>query len=110
MNLVAHFLKDKGAVLTMSDEFPSTTFPWLNQKTPVYFVEPENYGYPIEAIKKSLTPEIKILVTSYVQYKTGFRQDLELLGNFCRENNLILCTSTKNGFRLRIFRLPAGEA
>ena len=88
MNLVAHFLKDKGAVLTMSDEFPSTTFPWINQKTPVYFVEPENYSYPIEALKKSFTPEIKILVTSYVQYKTGFRQDLELLGNFCRENNL----------------------
>ncbi len=89
MNLVAHFLKDKGSVLTMRDEFPSTTFPWLNQKTPVYFAEPENYAYSIETIKKSLTPEIKILVTSYVQYKTGFRQDLETLGNFCRENNLI---------------------
>lgn len=89
MNLVAHFLKDKGSVLTMRDEFPSTTFPWLNQKTPVYFAEPEYYAYSIETIKKSLTPEIKILVTSYVQYKTGFRQDLETLGNFCRENNLI---------------------
>lgn len=89
MNLVAHFLKNKGSVLTMRDEFPSTTFPWLNQKTPVYFVDPVNYGYPIETIKKSLTPDTKILATSYVQYKTGFRQDLEMLGNYCRENNLI---------------------
>ena len=24
-----------------------------------------------------------------MQYKTGFRQDLEVLGNFCKENNLI---------------------
>ena len=89
MNHVAHFLKDKGGIITMRDEFPSTTFPWLNQNTEIRFVEPENYTYSIENIKKALTPDIKILVTSYVQYKTGFRQDLEAVGNFCRENNLI---------------------
>lgn len=89
MNLVAQMLKDKGTVLTMRDEFPSTTFPWLNQKTEIKFVEPTNYGYSIEDIKKTLTPDIKILVTSYVQYCTGFRQNLETLGEFCKENNLI---------------------
>jgi selenocysteine lyase/cysteine desulfurase len=45
--------------------------------------------FPLSEIKKMLTPDIKILITSYVQYKTGFRQDLESLGNFCKENNLI---------------------
>jgi selenocysteine lyase/cysteine desulfurase len=89
MNLVAQMLKDKGTVLTMRDEFPSTTFPWLNQKTQVKFVEPTNYGYSIEDIKKAITPDVKILITSYVQYCTGFRQDLEVLGAFCKENNLI---------------------
>ena len=89
MNLVAQMLKDKGTVLTMRDEFPSTTFPWINQKTEIKFVEPTNYGYSIDDIKKNLTPDIKILVTSYVQYCTGFRQDLETLGKFCRENHLI---------------------
>ena len=89
MNLVAQMLKDKGTVLTMRDEFPSTTFPWLNQGTEIKFVEPVNHTYPLEAIKKALTPDVKILVSSYVQYNTGFRQDLEALGNFCKENNLI---------------------
>lgn len=89
MNLVAQMLKDKGTVLTMRDEFPSTTFPWLNQGTEIKFVEPVNHDYPIEAIKEALTPDVKILVSSYVQYNTGFRQDLEALGNFCKENNLI---------------------
>ena len=89
MNLVAQFLKDKGPILTMRDEFPSTTFPWLNQKTEIKFVEPTNNGYSIDAIKKALTPDVKVLVTSYVQYCTGFRQDLETLGKFCKENNLI---------------------
>lgn len=89
MNLVAQMLKNKGTVLTMRDEFPSTTFPWLNQKTEIRFVEPSNYGYSIDDIKKALTPDVKILVTSYVQYCTGFRQDLEALGKFCKENKLI---------------------
>ena len=89
MNLVAQMLKEKGNVLTMRDEFPSTTFPWLNQGTSICFVEPTDHSYSINAIKNALTPDIKILVSSYVQYKTGFRQDLETLGNFCKENNLI---------------------
>ena len=89
MNLVAQMLKNKGSVLTMRDEFPSTTFPWLNLGTSLKFVEPENHGYSIENIRKSLSVNVKILVTSYVQYNTGFRQDLEALGNFCRENKLI---------------------
>lgn len=89
MNLVAQMLKNKGTVLTMRDEFPSSTFPWLNQGTKIKFTEPVDHAYPIEAIKKSLTPDVKILVSSYVQYKTGFRQDLEKLGKFCKGNNLI---------------------
>lgn len=89
MNLVAQMLKDKGTVLTMRDEFPSTTFPWLNQGTEIKFVEPTDHGYSIDDIEKALTPDVKILVTSYVQYCTGFRQDLEKLGRFCKANNLI---------------------
>ena len=57
MNLVAQFLKDKGAILTMRDEFPSTTFPWLNQGTQIKFVEPVNNTYPIDQIKKTLTTD-----------------------------------------------------
>jgi len=89
MNLVAQMLKDKGTVLTMRDEFPSTTFPWINQGTKIKFVEPDNYAYSIEKINKALTPDVKILITSYVQYCTGFRQDLEAVGRFCKQNNLI---------------------
>jgi selenocysteine lyase/cysteine desulfurase len=89
MNLVAQFLKNKGTVLTMEDEFPSSTFPWLNQGTKIKMVKAIDHAFPIEAIKKEITPDVKILITSYVQYKTGFRQDLEALGQFCKENDLI---------------------
>jgi selenocysteine lyase/cysteine desulfurase len=45
--------------------------------------------YSLDGIEKALTPDVKILVSSYVQYRTGFRQDLEKLGAFCKERNLI---------------------
>ncbi|MCG6186677.1 aminotransferase class V-fold PLP-dependent enzyme [Maribellus maritimus] len=89
MNLVAQFLKNKGTVLTMRDEFPSTTFPWLNQKAEIKFVEPVENTFPLNEIEKAITPDVKILITSYVQYKTGFRQDLEALGKLCKRKNLI---------------------
>lgn len=89
MNHVVQILKGKGNVLTMRDEFPSSTFPWLNQGIQPVFAEPENGSYTLSSIEKVLTPDIKILVSSYVQYKTGFRQDLEKLGAFCKERNLI---------------------
>ncbi len=89
MNLIAHILREEGDVLTMHDEFPSSTFPWLNIGKKPVFVEPVNGVYSLQAIEKALTPEIKILVASYVQYRTGFRVDLKELGEFCRKNELI---------------------
>jgi len=81
MSLVAGALKGRGAVLTMQDEFPSSTLAWLNAGYKVKFLKPESGRYSIEAIEKSLT--------SYVQYRTGFRQDLEALGRLARRRKLI---------------------
>ncbi|HAN05945.1 MAG TPA: hypothetical protein DCQ25_12055 [Elusimicrobia bacterium] len=90
MSLVAGALKGRGTVLTMRDEFPSTTLAWLNAGYKVKFAEPWDNRYPVDYLAGQLTPDIKILVTSYVQYRTGFRQDLEALGRLCRRRGVIL--------------------
>lgn len=89
MSLVAGALKGRGTVLTMEDEFPSSTLPWLNAGFKVKFVKPEKNIYTLENISRRLTGDVKILVTSYVQYRTGFRQDLEALGKLCRKRGVI---------------------
>lgn len=89
MSLVAGALKGRGAVLTMQDEFPSSTLPWLNAGHKVRFVEPKDRRYPPELIEKALTKDVKVLVTSYVQYRTGFRQDLAAIGRLCRRRGVI---------------------
>jgi cysteine desulfurase / selenocysteine lyase len=89
MNLIALTLKGKGEVLTMRDEFPSSTIPWMHGGFPVRFVEPVGHAYPVGHIESQITPETKIVVSSAVQYCTGFRQDLPALGEMCRRHNLI---------------------
>lgn len=89
MSLVAGALKGRGAVLTMQDEFPSSTLAWLNAGCKVKFVKPENGKYSLESIERALTKDVKILVTSYVQYRTGFRQDLEAIGRLARRRGII---------------------
>ena len=89
MNLIAQILKGKGDVITMKDEFPSSTFPWLNLRYEVHFVEPEKCIYSLKSIEEKINKDTKILVTSHVQYCTGFKQDLIGLGKLCKRRGVI---------------------
>lgn len=97
MNLIAGAL-GRGTVLTMHDEFPSSTLAWLNAGFKVKFVRPEQGRYTIENIERHLTPDVKILLTSYVQYRTGFRQDLEALGRLCRRRGVTFVVNATQAF------------
>lgn len=89
MNLIAGMLVGRGEVITMEDEFPSSTLPWLNKGFKVKFVKPRNNVYGLESIGRALSGKTKILVTSHVQYATGFKQDLAGLGRLCESRGLI---------------------
>lgn len=91
MNLVAHMLRGRGDVVTMRDEFPTATLPWLQQGYTVRFVPSGPAGViGIDDIASAVTDRTRIIVTSSVQYATGFRQDIGALGSWCRERDLFL--------------------
>ena len=89
MNLVAQMLHGKGDVLTMDEEFTSATFPWLNQGFRMDFVKPTGHAYPLASIEKAITKDTRIIVSSHVQFSTGFRQDLAGLGLLCKKHGMI---------------------
>ncbi len=80
MNLIAELLAGEGEVLTNSSEFPSSTLPWLWRKANIAWQETENFSVPLEGLKRLLKPPVKTILTSFVQYSSGFRQDLEAIG------------------------------
>jgi selenocysteine lyase/cysteine desulfurase len=89
MGIMAMMLRGTGGVITMEDEFPSTTLPWKNLGYSVDFAVTEKGRHPDETLKAILKPEHRILLASYVQYRTGYRQNLEAIGRFCRSEGLL---------------------
>ena len=80
MNLIAELLAPEGKVLTNTSEFPSSTLPWLWRKAQMVWQEPENFSLPVANLKRLLKPSVKTILASFVQYSSGFRQDLEKIG------------------------------
>ena len=80
MNLIAELLAGEGEVLTNTGEFPSSTLPWLWRKAKMIWQEPENFSISLEGMKRLLKTPVKTILTSFVQYASGFRQDLEAVG------------------------------
>jgi cysteine desulfurase / selenocysteine lyase len=97
MSQVAAMLEGRGEVITMQDEFPSSTYPWIHKGFKLNFVKPVDGVYRIEDIEKAITPETRIMVSSYVQYNSGFRQDLKALSDLCKRRNLIFVVNATQG-------------
>lgn len=92
MNAFAQLLKNKFGsqqkVMTMEDEFPSTTLGWLHHGFEVNYCASEKGMYSVQNFQKSGPADI--LLSSHVQYGTGFRQNIEDLRQYSQENNQIL--------------------
>jgi len=84
MSLLARMATHEGATrrafVTLRDEFPSTTVPWLHHGFTPRWVEPASDGhYPVDAIVDAVTPDTRAVVVSQVQFRTGARTDVAAL-------------------------------
>ncbi|XXY46423.1 aminotransferase class V-fold PLP-dependent enzyme [Sorangium sp. So ce269] len=81
MNMLALQVREgeprKREIVTLRDEFPSSTLPWLRHGFQATFVaaEPDN-RYEVGRILDSISPETAAVVVSYVQFGTGARLDV----------------------------------
>lgn len=92
MHVAAHVLKQHAVseVLTLAQEFPSTTLPLLHQGLVLNVVKPRPDGrYALEDFEAALTKQTRAVAVSAVQYQSGFRVDLAALGQLCKQRGLI---------------------
>jgi cysteine desulfurase/selenocysteine lyase len=80
MNYIAEMIASEGPVLSNTQEFPSSTLPWLWRRAQMVWQKPRSGKIDLVTMKTLLSPGIKTIVTSFVQYASGYRQDLEALG------------------------------
>lgn len=96
MNLAAELLAAEGDILTNTSEFPSSTIPWVWRKSRLIWQEPDRGILSLTKMKSLLSPSVKTLLTSYVQYATGFRQDLNEVGKI--KSGRMLVVNATQGF------------
>lgn len=84
--------KKRDRILLNDIEFPANVYPFLNLKrlgVEVDFVKSENGIVTADKIINSIKSETKLVSVSFVQFLSGYKVDLEKIGNYCRANNII---------------------
>lgn len=97
MNVVARLIK-KGEILYPEGEFPSSIHIFKRLGFKSKKIEHSKHEYLIEDIQKGITESVNCIIHSHIQYLTGFRQDLEKLGDLCEKNNLINIINATQSF------------
>jgi cysteine desulfurase/selenocysteine lyase len=102
MSVIAHSIKNESEalfnVVSTEEEFPASTIGFEYLKIPMRYVPPMNSRYPIHAILEQVDEQTAAVVTSYVQYATGFRQDLQTLGRALHDRGILFIVNATQGF------------
>jgi len=91
----------KGDRIILNDiEFPSNVYPFMNLKTKgveVDFVKSKKGVIEIDDIVSKIEPKTRMISISLVQFLSGFRIDINKLGEICKNNNIIFCVDAIQG-------------
>ncbi len=80
-------------IVTSSEEFPSNRIPWQAQEdkgTRLREVDISTDS-PEQQLINACDKKTRLLTISSIQYSSGRRLNLEILGRFCHENRILFC-------------------
>jgi len=102
LNIIAQGIEwKKGDSIILNDiEFPSNVYPFMNLEkdgVEVEFVKSKDGIVSADDIINSIKPSTKLISISHVQFLTGYKADLEKIGNVCREKEIILSVDAIQG-------------
>lgn len=78
-------------VVTLSDEYPSNIYPWLNladRGVSLRLVPCREGRVSIDEIAEAIDADTRLLTISHVEFASGFRNDLDKLGALCRDRGI----------------------
>lgn len=73
-------------VIAFKEEFPANYYPWLRLEAKGVQIDWFSIYDPLEKIVAAI-PGARLLAISYVNYLSGYRVDLETLGEHCEREN-----------------------
>ena len=83
-------------LVTFQQEFPSNRIVWeslapFGVETRLVDLSTSSDAAPEQQLMARCDADTRLLSASSVQYATGFRLDLESVGSFCRQRNILFC-------------------
>lgn len=102
LNMLAQSLNlNAGDKILLNDiEFPANVYPFLNlhkKGIRTEFVKSNDGIVTAEDLINAADKNTKVISVSYVQFLSGYRLDIKKLGQFCRNNNIILVVDSIQG-------------
>jgi selenocysteine lyase/cysteine desulfurase len=83
--------RDGDNVVTAAEEYPSNLYPWMNlasRGVSLRTVASRDGRVWAEDLFEAMDARTRVLTISHVEWSSGFRNDLELLGSACRERGI----------------------
>ena len=102
LNIVACGLDmGKGDNLICAEtEFPANIYPWTNLQrrgVEVRFVPARENRILVEDVASLMDNRTRLVAISFVEFQSGYRNDLDALGALCRERGAYLCVDGIQG-------------
>ncbi|MHB8905142.1 MAG: aminotransferase class V-fold PLP-dependent enzyme [Melioribacteraceae bacterium] len=102
LNILAQGLDLKaGDRIILNDiEFPSNIYPFLNlqkQGVEIDLIKSRNGIVDLEDIEKVITSRTKLISISVVQFLSGYRADVDAIGELCKRHGIIFCVDAIQG-------------
>ena len=92
---------DEGDRVAVPDgSFPTNVYPFKNLRSEgveVDLIPTQEGRYSVDDVARALQPETRLLSVSWVHYLSGFRADLEDIGQLCRQRDVLFCVDAIQG-------------
>jgi selenocysteine lyase/cysteine desulfurase len=78
-------------VVTAADEYPANVFPWRNladRGVELRMVSSQQGRIDVDALRDACDSHTRLLTLSFVEFASGFRNNLDTVGAMCRERGI----------------------
>jgi selenocysteine lyase/cysteine desulfurase len=99
-------------IVTAEEEYPANIYPWMNlagRGVEVRRVPSRGPRVAIDDIAGAIDARTRVVSLSYVEFASGFRNDLEAVGRICRSRDIVFVVDAIQGLGvlpLDVSKLP----
>ncbi|HYG77943.1 MAG TPA: aminotransferase class V-fold PLP-dependent enzyme [Planctomycetota bacterium] len=82
-------------ILSTAVEYPANVYPWMDVAARFnarHIMVPERNGrIELSELLNAVTPKTRMIALSHVEYASGYRNDIQKVGEFCRSRGILFC-------------------